>query len=162
MQLHFLALRHLLTLCSCTCPTFPGMTFNMHLQLSNYGMFLFMQLQFWSLFVLPCPSFPCLFWKRQGKPPEKHGFVYPYRSPKIAAKDRKDAQKTRNSSQREKTRNSNKKERKDSVLLSLQGGPGSDRFGCGSCTERFDFFGKVGFPMFEYSLTEGKGSGCGS
>ena len=50
MQLQSLALRQLFSLCSCTCPSFPGILLGMHLQLSK----------FWELFLLCSCSFGAL------------------------------------------------------------------------------------------------------
>ena len=60
----------------------------------------------------PCPSFPCFFGKRQGKPPKKQGFFIPTEPLISLEKKGKTLEKTRNSSQGEKTRNSKKKTRK--------------------------------------------------
>ena len=57
---------------------------------------------------LPCPSFPCFFGKRQGKPPKKQGFFIPTEPLKSLEKKGKTVKKTRKSSQGEKTRNSKK------------------------------------------------------
>ena len=85
---------------------------------------------------VPCPSFPCFFWKKARKTAKKTRIFYPYRTPKILGKEGKNAQKkqgiprtlkslekkgktlkkTRNSSQGEKNKEFPKnKERKDSV-----------------------------------------------
>ena len=63
---------------------------------------------------LPCPSSPCFFGKRQGKPPKKQGFFIPTEPLNPWKRREKRSKKTRNSSQGEKTRNS-KKTRKDRV-----------------------------------------------
>ena len=45
---------------------------------------------------LPCPSFPCFFWKKARKTArKKQGFFYPYRTPKIHGKEGKNAQKNK-------------------------------------------------------------------
>ena len=44
----------------------------------------------------PCPSFPCFFGKRQGKPPQKQGFCIPTEPLKSLEKKGKTPKKTRN------------------------------------------------------------------
>ena len=61
----------------------------------------------------PCPSFPCFFGKRQGKPPKKQGFFIPTEPLKSLEKKGKTPKKPRNSSQGEKNKEFQKnKERK--------------------------------------------------
>ena len=62
---------------------------------------------------LPCPSFPCSFWKQARQTTKKTRIFYPYRTPKIPGKEARNAQKSKDSSQGEKTRNSQKKTRKE-------------------------------------------------
>ena len=54
------------------------------------------------LFAMPCPSFPCSFGKRQGKPQKKTRIIYPSRSPKIAGKEGENAQNNEEFLAREK------------------------------------------------------------
>ena len=66
----------------------------------------------------PCPSFPCLFWKKTGKTTKKNKDFLSLPNPKIPGKEAKKGQKKRKSSQGEKTRNSKKnKERKDRARI---------------------------------------------
>ena len=62
----------------------------------------------------PCPSFPCFFGKRPGKPPKKTRIFYPNRPPEIPGKERKNAQKNKEFLAEEKSKEFQKsKERKD-------------------------------------------------
>ena len=61
-----------------------------------------------ALVLRPCPSFPCFFGKRQGKPQKKQGFFRPAEPLKSLEKKGKTLEKTRNSSPAKKTRNSKK------------------------------------------------------
>ena len=71
-------------------------------------------LRFWKL---PCPSFPCFFRKRQGKPAKKQGIFIPTEPLKSLEKKRKTLQKYKEFLAREKHKEFKKgKERKDRVF----------------------------------------------
>ena len=65
---------------------------------------------------LPCPSFPCFFWKKAGKTTKKTRILLSYETLKIPGKEGKNAQKNKEFPARRKNKEFQKnKERKDRV-----------------------------------------------
>ena len=62
---------------------------------------------------LPCPSFPCFLWKRQGKPPKKQGFFIPTEPLKSLEKKGKTLTKKQGIPRKEKEQGMPKKQGKE-------------------------------------------------